>query len=389
MTESIWTLILPGVTLAPSPEAVLADRLRALRQAQRLTQARLARALGGAKGISVSAISSWENSSDPKLPPAGRLRAYALFCARDHSAEATPQLGREEDLNASEREKFDALYQELIGLRDAARKKPGTAAAGAGLWTFEAGPVTIICPEAPAAYRSPLADEANPNHTRMYRYADVDALIELWGHLRARNPELEDLAHKLPEEAVSPDLTGHLIVLGGIVWNDVAHQLQPLMRDLPIQQVEVPDLLNGEVFRLPDGQEFRPQWGEYERTLEKPPTKEQITADQTEDVWRDGKRRGLLEDVAFLARVPNPLNHTRTLTVCSGVYSRGVVGAVRALTDIAVRERNEAYLASRFPGGSFALLLRVPLVNGAAMSPDLEIPYNRLYEWSPDDEAVA
>lgn len=379
----------PGVTLAPSPEAVLAVRLRALRESQRLTQARLARALGGAKGISVSAISSWENSSDPKLPPASRLRSYALFCAQDHSAEATPQLGREEDLNSSEREKFDALYRELIGLRDTARKKPGTSAAGAGLWTFEAGPVTIICPEAPAAYRSPLADEANPNYTRMYRYADVDALIELWGHLRARNPELEDLTHKLPEEATAPDLTGHLIVLGGIVWNDVAHQLQPLMRDLPIQQVEVPDLRNGEVFRLPDGQEFRPQWGEYERTLEKAPTKEQITAEQTEDVWRDGGRRGLLEDVAFLARVPNPLNHTRTLTVCSGVYSRGVVGAVRALTDIAVRQRNEAYLANRFPAGSFALLMRVPLVNGAAMSPDLENPYNRLYEWSPSDEAVA
>ncbi|MFC9687620.1 helix-turn-helix domain-containing protein [Kribbella sp. NPDC056951] len=375
--------------MAPSPEAVLAERLRALRQSQRLTQAKLARALGGTKGISVSAISSWENSSDPKLPPASRLRAYALFCAQDHATEAIPQLAREEDLSSTEREKFAALYRELIGLRDEARSKPSTSAAGSGIWTFEEGPVTVICPEAPAAYRSPLADEANPNYTRMYRYADVDALIELWGHLRSRNPDLEELSHKLPEEAVPPDLAGHLIVLGGIVWNDVAHQLQPFLRNLPIQQVEVQDLLNGEIFRLPDGQEFRPQWGEYERILEKAPSKEQITAEQTEDVWRDGKRRSLIEDVAFLARVPNPLNHTRTLTVCSGVYSRGVVGAVRALTDIAVRDRNEAYLASRFPSGSFALLTRVPLLNGAAMSPDLENPYNRLYEWSPSDEATA
>ncbi|MET7282214.1 helix-turn-helix transcriptional regulator [Kribbella sp. NPDC005582] len=377
----------PGVILSPSPEAVLADRLRALRRSQRLTQAQLARVLGGSKGISISAISSYENSSDPKLPPASRLRSYALFCAQDHSGEPAPQLARPEDLTSSERETFEALHRELIELRDAARSKGSTSAA-ASIWTFDTGPVTIICPEAPAAYRSPLANEANPNYTRMYRYADVDALIELWGHLRAQNPGLEEFAHKLPEEAGPAELTGHLIVLGGIVWNDVAHQLQPLLRDLPIQQVEVPDLLNGEVFKLPDETEIRPQWSDYERVSANAPTKDQITAEQVDDVWRDGRRRSLVEDVAFLARVPNPLNHTRTLTICSGVYSRGVLGAVRALTDIAVRDRNEAYLAGRFPGGSFALLTRVPLVNGAAMSPDLEIPYNRLYEWSPDDEAA-
>ncbi|MFK4083999.1 helix-turn-helix domain-containing protein [Kribbella sp. NPDC020789] len=375
------------MNLAPSPEAELADRLRALRREQRLTQAKLAHALGGPKGISVSAISSWENSSDPKLPPADRLRSYALFCAQDHTAEAVPQLAREQDLNASEREKFGALHRELIELREAARNKSGTSATDADIWTFDTGPVTIICPEAPAAYRSPLADEANPNYTRMYRYADVDALIELWGHLRARNPELENLSHKLPEEATAPDLAGHLIVLGGIVWNDVAHRLQPLIRDLPIQQAVVEDLSNGEVFALPDGKEFRPEWSDYERASDVP-SKEEITAAQTEDMWRDGRRRSLMEDVAFLARVPNPLNHTRTLTVCSGVYSRGVLGAVRALTDIAVRERNEAYLAGRFPGRSFAMLMRVPLVNGEAMSPDLEIARNRLYEWPSTDEAV-
>jgi hypothetical protein len=231
-----------------------------------------------------------------------------------------------------------------------------------------------------------LADEGNPNYTRLYRYADVDALIELWGHIRALNPELDEVAHKLPEEAEPPDLNGHLILVGGIVWNDVAHQLQSFLSDLPIQQVIVPDLVNGEIFALPDGREFRPQWGELEETPGEVPSKAKIKSEQTEDMWREGKRRSLVEDVAFLARVPNPLNHTRTLTICSGVYSRGVVGAVRALTDIAVRERNEAYIASRFPGGSFALLMRVPLVNGKAMSPDLE--NHSLYEWSPSDEAT-
>jgi len=52
----------------------------------------------------------------------------------------------------------------------------------------------------------------------------------------------------------------------------------------------------------------------------------------------------------------------------------------------AVRERNEAYLANRFPGRIFGLLLRVPVINGEAITPDLEISENRLYEWSPEEE---
>ena len=37
----------------------------------------------------------------------------------------------------------------------------------------------------------------------------------------------------------------------------------------------------------------------------------------------------LLEDVAMLARLPNPFNALRTLTYCNGIHSRGVLGAVR------------------------------------------------------------
>jgi hypothetical protein len=62
---------------------------------------------------------------------------------------------------------------------------------------------------------------------------------------------------------------------------------------------------------------------------------------------------------------------------------------VRALTDAAIRARNEAFLSSRFPDGEFALLLRVPVLNGEALSPDLAIDSNRLYEWSPGNEATS
>ena len=93
-----------------------------------------------------------------------------------------------------------------------------------------------------------------------------------------------------------------------------------------------------------------------------------------------------VEDVALLARVANPFNTNRTLTICNGVHSHGVLGAVRALTDRSLRESNEAYIADRFPTGEFALLLRVPVVQGFTMSPDIRNRHNRLWTWPPRPE---
>ena len=56
----------------------------------------------------------------------------------------------------------------------------------------------------------------------------------------------------------------------------------------------------------------------------------------------------LAEDVGLLARVPNPLNSSRTLTICNGIHSRGVYGAVRSLTDAQLRDANERYIAANF-----------------------------------------
>ncbi len=89
----------------------------------------------------------------------------------------------------------------------------------------------------------------------------------------------------------------------------------------------------------------------------------------------------LTEDIALLARLENPFNSNRTLTICNGVHSRGVLGAVRALTDARLRESNETYLAEHFPDGEFALLLRVPVVDDVTLSPDIQHEHARLYEW--------
>ena len=373
--------------MAPSPEAVrLARRLRDLRESRRLTQAALADAFTVENTrVAMATISSWESLSNPKLLPEERLRPYALLFSQTRATKGAPQLPREDILTPAEKERFHALHNELIALREAVRNQADSSTGSSYTWDFERGPITVICPEAPIVGRSPLAAEDNPNYTRMYRYADLDALIELWGHVRSANPELR-IAHRLPVEIVADDLSGHLIVLGGIAWNQVTNRLQKALNELPVQQVKVRDLENGEIFRSADGHEFRPQWEEREDAEPEVKSVRQIKTEQIEDAWRDGKRRELVEDVALLARLPNPFNHSRTITICNGVYSRGVVGAVRTLTDAAVRERNEAYVASRFPGGSFALVMRVPIVNGEAISPDLEIAENRLFEWSPNEE---
>jgi transcriptional regulator with XRE-family HTH domain len=365
-----WVTNYPGVILAPSPEAArLARRLRGLRTSHesKLTQADLARALSQESSVAVATISSWESRTEPKLPPAERLHAYALFFCSNRSSTEPAYLVPEDELTSDERSRFQDLHEELVALRDAVHSPSGTSGSSASelsTWTFDSDPITIICPEAPLAERPPMANEKNPNYTRMFRYADLDALIELWGHIRAANPTA-NVVHRLPSEVVADDLSGHVVVLGGVGWNRIMKRMLKTLREMPVSQVEVDDLKTGEIFRTsgPDGREYRPVW--------------------------DDAARELLEDVALLARVRNPYNHSQTLTICNGIHSRGVVGSVRALTDIAVRERNEAFLAGRFPGGEFALLLRVPVLNGEALSPDLEIDSNRLYEWSPNNEATS
>ena len=372
--------------MAPSPEAVrLARRLRDLRETAGLTQKDVSQALSADVRVAVATISSWESQSNPKLPPEDRLRSYALFFAMSPTLERLP---REQDLSPAERERFSTLQRELMTLRDDVRHQQSGSSSSNSSYTFdfESGRITLICPEVPELGRSPLADEDNPNHTRLYKYADLDALIEMWGHVRASNPELR-VRHRLPSEVSADHMSGHLILIGGIAWNRVTSRLLRVLDNLPIRQMSVPDLADGEIFRSRDGREYRPLWEERKGAADDDaPSKAELEAEQAQDAWKGDTPRELVEDVALFARLPNPFNHSRTITICNGVYSRGVLGAVRMLTDDAVRERNEIYLANRFPGGVYGLLMRVPVINGEAVTPDLEIEDNRLFEWSPEDE---
>ena len=86
--------------------------------------------------------------------------------------------------------------------------------------------------------------------------------------------------------------------------------------------------------------------------------------------WADAKHTVLAEDVGLLARVPNPLNSSRTLTICNGIHSRGVYGAVRSLTDAKLRDANERYISANFGNSeSFAILMSVQMIENKAMTP--------------------
>ena len=348
----------------------LAQRLRDLREHAwpdvTLTQARLARALSAEINIAPATLSSWESRSDPKTPSTARLNAYARFFATRRSLEGGPHLLRLDDLNDDERERFHELEEELFALRPGAHEVEPEEEPRRVLLAFgDREPVVIICPEAPPALRGPLANADDPNFTRLHRYADIDALIELFGHIRALNPTMP-VFHRLPSDVQQQtDLQNHLVLLGGIGWNSTVRRILFELKKLPIEQIEDERLPTGEVFRVKKDED----------------REEQVYFPETEEY--DGKIE-VIEDLALIARMPNPFNSSRTLTICNGVHSRGVLGAVLTLTDETVRPGNEKYMAKWPYTDPFALLVRVPVVSGQVLAPDLQNPDMRVFEWSSE-----
>jgi transcriptional regulator with XRE-family HTH domain len=337
----------------PGQATGLARALRELREKAKLTQAQLAAALSEESPVAAATISSYESTTGPKTPPDDRIRAYARFFATSRSIEQKRLLA-DDELTDSEHKQLRAHEERLLGLVHA-RQRTNTL-------VFNAGPITVICPDAPASASGPLADSTNPNFTRLHQYADLDSLMEIWGHLWRTNPTL-DVRYRLASKVQADDLSSHIILLGGIAWNEVTEDIQETIKqELPITQVNDPKLETGEIFVVGKDAKFEPVWAPADK---------------------EGRRR-LKEDVAFLARLRNPFNSSRTLTICNGVHSRGVYGAVRCLTDRQVSEENERYLADRFPDGEFGLLLRVKIISGDTISPDLKTEATRLFERAPD-----
>ena len=95
-------------------------------------------------------------------------------------------------------------------------------------------------------HKHPDRLQTHPNYTELLSYADLDSLVELHGHIRAENPTM-DVFFKLPSQVVPDALSGHLVLLGGIAWNEITGRLSA-MTGLPIRQVVDPAVTTGEIF---------------------------------------------------------------------------------------------------------------------------------------------
>jgi hypothetical protein len=374
----------------------LARRLRELRGRWpdiKVTQSQLARAFGGTKPVSVPLISSWESQGNPKIPPPQRLDCYATFFATARSVDdpGNPRLLSDSELTAAELAAKTALSSELAHLRASALQVawPAGAAAGtapvaapsgasaavraeeaemiaslnSGYWRFSDGrSIAIVSAQLPEDMlrQIPYSDPMDPDYVALYKYADLDALVELHGHIRAANPGIKHVSFRSAEELVRDDYTTHLVSLGGVEWNHATQSLFAKL-DLPVRQVADWDSPQGPYFEVNgDGapQRFYPS------------------------VRMLGDKEVLREDVALFARAVNPFNKLRTATICNGMYASGTFGAVRALTDERFRDRNASYAKDRFGQcEAFCVLTRVQVERGVALTPDWTLPENILFEW--------
>jgi transcriptional regulator with XRE-family HTH domain len=341
----------------------LAGRLKELRQTGRpgrkLTQLELARALD----VSVPLISSWEHGV---VPPPERLDDYARLFAR---SDGELRLRPADQAPTADQHAYQALAAELSALRGQEAPLEASSTALNPLQFLPGEGITIVCSELPPHLRKALgnASPQDPDYIESYKYADLDALIELLLNIRTLNAT-NPITVGTPGELSSTDLNEHLIALGGVDFNEVTAAAMTDLVHVPVSQLERPTEEDTGAFAVRSSPEG-------ERRLLKP----KLTQEQGKTL--------LKEDVAHFLRAPNPYNRFRTLTVFNGMYSRGSFGAVQALTHPDFRERNAAYINRRFPDvTTYSIVSRVKIVANEVVVPDWTADNVRLHEW-PEEGA--
>jgi transcriptional regulator with XRE-family HTH domain len=362
------------------PRQQLAMRLRGLREeswpGRKITQQQLAQALGG---VSVPLISSWESQTNPRIPPLPRLEAYAALFASARSFDGEDgRLIDPAEMGDEEQKAMRELSRELTQLRSAAlRASAPHADLGrgdqpdkviqsliTGPWRFEdRHDITIVGSRWPAEHldRIPYTDVDNPDYVELLTCSELDALFELHGHLRAANP-ISSVFMRIGSSKMMPDdYSSHLVSLGGIDWNAITSSALNEL-GMPVRQVANWAVKGGQYFEVEENGAV---------TQHKPVLE------------MKGEREILKEDIALFARAINPFNRKRSITICNGMYARGTYGAVRALTDERFRDRNAQYLRERFgDSDAYCILMRVPIRNGATLTPDWTDGDNfTLFEW--------
>jgi transcriptional regulator with XRE-family HTH domain len=342
------------------PARRLAERLRDLREQERLTQKQLAGILGG----SDATISLWEKPGSDRLPPPPRLATYArLFCTSRSFVGDRPRLLNSDDLTEQERERETELYNELVALRERAQSTNVPAPARSqrsAIWHFpDRIAVSIVCSD--AVEPPPYAQHSHLNYSRYARYADLDALFEVFGQVKADNPER--MIRLLPTGRLAQDFAlNHLILVGGAASDAASLFAQNI--PLPTAQAIPGTDPVTHLFKCTVGEETQ----EFEST-------------------RDAEGT-LVQDVGLIARRPHPIIPGGTVTLLSGITSRGVHGAALCFIDSHLRDTNERYLESAFGNvESFCILMNIPVQNDVALPPNLWRENTSLYEWSAETGA--
>jgi hypothetical protein len=352
----------------PAPDAFrLANRLRELREHAfvRLTQSQLGQAFGTPDDpLSPAAISMWENPASGRLPPVSRLESYALLFCTPRSFESGVHMLSLTELTREELDRRAELRRELLDLRDRAESHQGAPSPGRAesMWHFPDGArITLVCYRLEPENLPPHADPSHPNYVRFAGFADLDSLIDIYGAIKAHNPTSQ-VAIIAAEDLRYRDVASHVVLIGGKAWNTMMPWFSRIFR-VPIETGDPFDR-GAIVVHDTDGTER-----EFKYTTV------------------DGE---LVEDVGFFIRGENPAAPLRTLTIVGGITTRGVHGAARCFIEPEMQDRNEEYLNPRFPAGStYCIVMRVPVLNGYPLTPDLSIAENRLFEWSdPNVEAI-
>ncbi len=354
----------------PIPARRLAERLRDLRERQHLTQKQLARALGGTDALSIATVSLWENPDSGRLPPAGRLDAYArLFCTGRSFAAGTPRLLRDDELTEQERGRKTELYEELLDLRERAQSAPAASlrrqlsssqlspGPRSSIWRFPDGQaISIVCSGAPEP--PPYADQSHLNYSQYARFADLDALIEVFAQIKADN-QASMIRLLSPAELTQDFALNHLVIVGGAAWREVSEETPWFAQNIDIVLPAARETGETHIFECSVAEEKR-----------------EFSSLRVGEV--------LTQDVGLIARVPHPIMPEKTVTVLSGITSRGVHGAALCFTDSHVRDDNERYLQETFGDtNAFCIVMNIPVTNNIALPANLWRENVRLYKWSP------
>jgi transcriptional regulator with XRE-family HTH domain len=380
----------------------LSARLRELRLDWGITQSKLSDALG----LSGALVSSWENGT--AVPPEERLNGYARFFATRRSiTQRPPSLIPAEDLTAEEEQRRGELIDELVRLREEALDGPPqlreTGALGGRFWYFPDGqPITILC--TPLSHQQLGYDDAaakagslapvvqystNPTHPNAVRNlgnGDIDALLELVGHIRAENPTA-DVRWLTYDRITGVDqLTGHLVVLGSgdaeVFPSGAVSPVRSLMQSLEIPvRARFPGSddpeFDGEFVINVDDQ-GTPARGGFKEEIYRPRFLRDESAAKRPRLLVNGAPQ-LDADLALIVRKSNPLNLTAKVTILAGMFSRGTYGAVRAFTDEKFRARNEQWLMNALKPDDFWLLVQVLVFSGEnTTTPDISRAAQRL-----------